>query len=136
MLPTETKLIRFTKPLSVVISLILVIFLTERTRVIMDSIIEERTEILKCSLFLSVQPAYMLSRGATNVDEMCEVVSQIGRATLEARSAVGLAFMILPIMGLMYIRLPFYLSRIQIRSASLLKLLGQLCVRPLNHLAF
>ena len=95
--------------IAVVISLILVIFLTERTRVIMDSIIEERTEILKFSLFLSVQPAYMLSRGATYVDEMCEVVSQIGRATIEARSAVILAFMILPIMGLMYIRLPFYL---------------------------
>ncbi|MEJ6706264.1 MAG: ABC transporter ATP-binding protein [Porticoccus sp.] len=93
----------------VIVLLMLVIYLTERTRIIMDSIVEVRTETLRFSLLLSMQPAYILSHGAIYVDQMCSALSQVGRASIEARSGVILAFMIIPVMALMYIRLPLYL---------------------------
>jgi len=89
-----------------VITLISLILLISRIRTKVDSLLDERTEILKLSLLVSIRPDYLISEGPRHVDEMCGVVADLGRAALDAKMAIIMALMIAPILFFMYLRLP------------------------------
>ncbi len=84
-------------------------FLAQRVQFHLDSLIEERAEILKLSLLWSMRPQYIAVRGIHRAHEQCAVVSRVGKATSDAVIAVVASLAIAPILILLYLRLPTFL---------------------------
>lgn len=91
-----------------IIILFLGLYTVQRIQFRLDSIMEERTEILKLSLLWALRPQYIISRGPARVEQLCTMVAQTGKAASQAKLAAISLITLVPIVFFMYLRLsPF-----------------------------
>lgn len=105
--------------LALVLGLSLTQFVSARVNLYLDSLAEERQEITRLALLWSLVPQFVESQGPMRTMALCGTLAKAGRTLSEIHlSAVGALFLV-PILVLMYLRLPSALFFITLALALL-----------------
>src|SRR5262245_7906139 len=84
-------------------------FMMTRVTVCLDSSIAERQEIVRLSLLWSLRPGFIAIQTSPRTLELCGFVARSGREFLHIVMTGISALTIVPVLVLMFIRLPSYL---------------------------
>lgn len=91
------------------ITLGLSLYASHRSQLRMNSMLEERSEILKLSLLWSLRPKYLAAFGMDRAEQLCAMVAQAGKAGSQALLAGISALTVIPVLMLLFLRLPVFL---------------------------
>lgn len=107
---------------SALFSVFILNYLLQCAKGFLDTLIEERADLMKQSLLWSLPPTYLSRVGFWKVEKMCDVIVYAGKASAEFRATAILSTVIVPSLILMYLRLPTWLFT----AVLLLGILGSL----------
>ncbi|MCT7374676.1 ATP-binding cassette domain-containing protein [Chelativorans salis] len=103
----------------VAVTVFLTQLLVQRAQLYLDSLAQEREEILRLSLMWSLRPQFVAAHGPVAAHQLCAVLARSGKAAAEALLFAAGSLSILPMLVLMYIRLPTFLFVVTIAIAIL-----------------
>ena len=82
------------------------VYINTRLKLYIHSVIDERKELLRLSLVCSLQPRFVADQTATKTLELADLVASSGKQMLEVVMTLIASLLIVPIMVLLFIRLP------------------------------